>query len=295
MAREAISIDDVLSLEFKRSITSEELATLDFSMFPQTQEFPATQFYGKEWLTGTATMAMTPEQRGGYIDLLAHAWDQKPPCSLPDDPSKLAGYSRLGVARWKKVGAFVREQFVKCSDGRLRNLKQINVWLAMIKLREKRRNSSKKDRLVDTNNPFCSDKRRRLSTPSIEAEDVAAAEGTEKQSGGAGGCDDSQAAILTRILGEVCPHLPADRHVFAQWLSCFPDPWIVAGIILEKFDYVGQAASLKYITKMIRERVGDPGVAVWSGSAEEFVEARLGSGAFLLWKTEGRPLERASA
>lgn len=68
---------------------------------------PAFQFYAKDWLTSKAVLAMTPSQRGYYINLLAHAWDSDRPGLLKDDTDLL----------WKLAGADSREQFEK--DGQL--------------------------------------------------------------------------------------------------------------------------------------------------------------------------------
>lgn len=135
-----------------RTFDPPQLALIDFSAFPQTQEFPAMQFYPKEWITGEATRAMNPLQRGGFIDLLAEAWDQKPPCSLPNDADQLANLSRISAQSWTKFGPLILRHFVKCADGRLRNPKQVAVWIGMMELRQKRRNSRyKRDGFVSTN------------------------------------------------------------------------------------------------------------------------------------------------
>jgi hypothetical protein len=65
---------------------------------------------------------MTPEQRGGFVHLLAHAWDADPPCTLPDSDFELAALSGLGE-RWGTAGVFIKLQF-QSVDGRLRNPKQ---------------------------------------------------------------------------------------------------------------------------------------------------------------------------
>ena len=55
---------------------------------------PAFQFYVKDWLASTKVRLMTPEQRGGYADLLCHAWNEDD-CSLPNDDRKLGVLSGL--------------------------------------------------------------------------------------------------------------------------------------------------------------------------------------------------------
>lgn len=84
-------------------------------------------FYAKDWRTSNAVRAMTPEQRGAYVELLVAAWsDGEDEPSLTADDTALAGLSGLG-ARWKKAGTIVRAQFVE-RGGRLYNGKLSEVW-----------------------------------------------------------------------------------------------------------------------------------------------------------------------
>lgn len=93
-------------------------------------------FYAKDWLTGEGTSAMTPEAKGGFIDLLAHAWLADPPATLPDDDDILARKSGLG-RRWKVCGPVIRAQF-ELVDGRLRNPKLYSVYLDSLEQHQKR-------------------------------------------------------------------------------------------------------------------------------------------------------------
>lgn len=73
---------------------------------------------------------MTPAQEGAFFRLLCRQWmSTELPCSLPNDPTRLAQLSRLG-ADWPTVGAFVREQFdeVKGDPTRIRNPKLWAIW-----------------------------------------------------------------------------------------------------------------------------------------------------------------------
>jgi uncharacterized protein YdaU (DUF1376 family) len=101
------------------------------------QDFPSFNFYPKDWLTGEATLAMTPEQLGAFIQLLAHSWNATPPCTLPDDDRMLATMSRLG-ARWSKAGGPVKAQFRPAGDGRLRNGKLFAIYEEAVRCREKK-------------------------------------------------------------------------------------------------------------------------------------------------------------
>jgi len=62
-------------------------------------------FYARDWLSSAKTRLMTPEERGGYIDLLAHAWLAAEPGVLPDDDRVLAVLSGLG------------DRYPACRDG----------------------------------------------------------------------------------------------------------------------------------------------------------------------------------
>lgn len=92
-----------------------------------TAELHWFPFFAKDWLSSPARMAMSPEQRGAYIDLLAIAWGNgefEP--GLPDDDPSLARLSSLGT-KWKRLGGIIRAQFV-FRDGMLRNERLSVVW-----------------------------------------------------------------------------------------------------------------------------------------------------------------------
>jgi hypothetical protein len=84
-------------------------------------------FFAKDWLSSPARMAMSPAQRGAYIDLLAFAWGNgdAEPC-LDPDPLILAGLSGLG-RDWKRLSPLILAQF-KERDGLLYNAKLSSVW-----------------------------------------------------------------------------------------------------------------------------------------------------------------------
>ncbi|KKM74168.1 hypothetical protein LCGC14_1403030 [marine sediment metagenome] len=72
---------------------------------------PAFQFYPKDWLSSRKARRMTPEERGGYIDLLAHSWLEDD-CSLPDNDDELAFLSGLND-RWPECSQAIRKCFEK--------------------------------------------------------------------------------------------------------------------------------------------------------------------------------------
>jgi uncharacterized protein YdaU (DUF1376 family) len=98
--------------------------------------FPAMPLYVKDWLTGRATVRMTPEQKGAFVDLLAHAWLADPPCTLEDDDTLLAKISGLG-RRWPTTGALVKNQFSTIEDGHLRNQKQWEVYTELLERKQR--------------------------------------------------------------------------------------------------------------------------------------------------------------
>ena len=71
---------------------------------------PSFQFYPRDFISSSAVARMTPEERGGYIMLLCHAWDSDTPGILPDDDAALADFSRLG-SRWKKCRQGIARAF----------------------------------------------------------------------------------------------------------------------------------------------------------------------------------------
>jgi uncharacterized protein YdaU (DUF1376 family) len=78
---------------------------------------PAFLFYSKDWLEGTAEM--TPDEKGVYIDLLAH---QHQKGSLPPDTKRLAKMVGIPEDDFLKVWALLSEKFNR-TDDRLVNRK----------------------------------------------------------------------------------------------------------------------------------------------------------------------------
>lgn len=89
----------------------------------RTNNIPASfPFYPDDWLASTKRALMSPAERGAYIDLLAHQWND-PTCTLPDDDVALAALSGLG-ADWPKHASRMRQAFVPHKiNGRIHNEK----------------------------------------------------------------------------------------------------------------------------------------------------------------------------
>lgn len=71
---------------------------------------PAFLFYPRDLLSSTAVALMTPEARGGYLMLLAHAWLQERPGWLPADDASLAALSGLN-GRWEACKPMIERAF----------------------------------------------------------------------------------------------------------------------------------------------------------------------------------------
>lgn len=79
---------------------------------------PAFLLYSKDWLEGTAEM--TAEEKGVYIDLLAH---QHQKGSLPSEIKKLAKLSGISESEFLKIWGEVGSKFIANASGRLVNRK----------------------------------------------------------------------------------------------------------------------------------------------------------------------------
>lgn len=100
------------------------------------EKFPHFNFFPTDWIAGTAEMSA--EQQGAFINLLAYAWEQDPPASLPENEATLARWAGLTVQRWRKIGEPIRKRLELGEDGRFRNPKQYRVYLEMCQFRERR-------------------------------------------------------------------------------------------------------------------------------------------------------------
>ena len=94
----------------------------------------------KDFLIETALF--TPEQRGAYIALLAHAWVAEPPCTLPSDDTSLGQLSGM-KRRWVNHGAVVKARFTVI-DGRLRCDWQHELFIRMVSEHERKSAAGKK-------------------------------------------------------------------------------------------------------------------------------------------------------
>lgn len=79
---------------------------------PNGERPPAFLFYPRDFLTDRVVASMTPEELGGYVPLLCHAWLSDKPGILPDDDALLARLSGLGE-RWKACRSAIRSAFAQ--------------------------------------------------------------------------------------------------------------------------------------------------------------------------------------
>lgn len=102
---------------------------------------PWFAFYASDWLSSSNVCLMTPEQRGGYIQLLCHAW-LSDDCGLPDDDAALAVLSGLNGS-WDASKETIRKCF-KPSSGRLLNLRLLQEKSAILEKLDSRSKAGKK-------------------------------------------------------------------------------------------------------------------------------------------------------
>ena len=77
------------------------------------------KFYPQAWLSDSTVCAMSPEERGGYFQLLCHQAVSGP---LPENDNALARLSGLHE-RWESCGGVIKSRFVTDIDGNLINKK----------------------------------------------------------------------------------------------------------------------------------------------------------------------------
>lgn len=94
----------------------------------ESNRLPYMPKYVDDWLSSATVASFTLEQEGAYDRLLMWEW-KDPTCTLPNDETVLAQYSRLG-SRWRRLGRpIVKACFVE-EGGRLVNLKLRELWRA---------------------------------------------------------------------------------------------------------------------------------------------------------------------
>lgn len=109
---------------------------------PMRRRFPAFQFYPKDWLSSATIQAMSLEEIGAYILLLAWQWESED-CTLPADDEILARLARLECylsARPLLASCFPLLEGSETEKPRRANKKLRQIWLTMVEFsRDKRR------------------------------------------------------------------------------------------------------------------------------------------------------------
>ncbi|MCK5607572.1 DUF1376 domain-containing protein [Candidatus Pacearchaeota archaeon] len=79
----------------------------------KTNKSPAFQFYPKDYLSDINVQLMTLEERGAYLQLMCHEWEEK---GLPTDDDDLSILSGLGDKWFEKSGDKIKKCFTIKKD-----------------------------------------------------------------------------------------------------------------------------------------------------------------------------------
>ncbi|MGB3969843.1 MAG: hypothetical protein WBO45_24115 [Planctomycetota bacterium] len=107
-------------------------------MVTTTNKDPAFLFYATAWLQSEKVRAMTLEERGAYVELLAFSWLHR---SIPADPKAIRSLLGLSVSRFASVWGTLSTCWVPKADepGRLVNERQEHEREERRRLSEERR------------------------------------------------------------------------------------------------------------------------------------------------------------
>lgn len=99
---------------------------------------PAFLFYPKDWIQGTAKLM--PDEKGVYIDLLAHQHQDK---DLPSDTKRLSRIVGLSESEFLSIWDSIKDKFISNSNNRLVNRK-------LTELMTERSEKSWKNKIIGT-------------------------------------------------------------------------------------------------------------------------------------------------
>ena len=143
------------------------------------EKSPAFQFYPKDYLTDAKVVAMTPEIRGLYVQLLCHDWLEDG--IYPDDICALSGFEWFredGTLRddWNTIEQVLNRCFIQhpTDDQKVTNPRLLRARQEQLENREKKRlagiESGKarksKELSLGTDVPLCSSRKGTQSSPS---------------------------------------------------------------------------------------------------------------------------------
>lgn len=129
------------STERPEHLAGESIWALAFLGRLMATKRPWFAFYASDWLSSRSVLLMTPEQRGGYIQLLCHAWLSED-CGLSNDPGDLAVLSGLN-GRWEECSPRILACF-EIRSGRLFNPRLLKEKKAILEIVESRSQAGKK-------------------------------------------------------------------------------------------------------------------------------------------------------
>lgn len=82
---------------------------------------PWFPFFAGDWLASTDVMGMTLAQEGAYLRLLCVQWREG---FIPDSPKALKSLCKYPKGtKWESLWSHVGTKFVRCEDGKLRNVR----------------------------------------------------------------------------------------------------------------------------------------------------------------------------
>lgn len=102
---------------------------------------PAMQWFPKQWLGDDVVMMMSLPIRGYHHHLIQMAWQQDPPCSLPDDVLALSGWCG-DPEDWDKVWSRASRAW-KLRNGRWWQIGLCRAYLEQMRLRVVRKGTGK--------------------------------------------------------------------------------------------------------------------------------------------------------
>lgn len=103
-------------------------------------DYPYFKFYPSDFMGSGKVRMMTAAEKGIYIALLCHSWQEGP---LPDDPSRLARACSVGQDEMEKAWPAVRQCFERRPDGFLVSEKLEKERADAIDRREKARKAAR--------------------------------------------------------------------------------------------------------------------------------------------------------
>ena len=250
------------------------------------------------------TQHLTTTEVGAYT-LICHqivtvGQNAEPP-SIPDDDVMLANITRLPVREWKKMKPRLCSgdmAVLTLAQGRI---SQVRVVYEIYEARKRIEGSSKAGKASGEARRAKREIRERLlngrsnirSTPvavPFDASSLEQSNGTRTSHESlvtkeeetmtlpsvASSSDDAAetaVAVVQRTLRFAAPRARVSVAQVEKWLTAYcRDPWVLSAILCDKLDYLANAASAAYITRMLDERKRMNGDGFVIPHAQSYVE-----------------------